>query len=1013
MPRHEAERGQQTRDVEDTPTDLALLLARTPVLPSNSTAMLRGLRWGTVASGQPLPNCQVVGFPAIQRHGPRQELELDQFEVTVLPMAGRPRPTIVCEFSRRSVVEQGQAVSPLAGLSGAPVFAGGVLIGIVTDIPRGRDHMRVEAVPIDLLPADRLPFDRQLPLVMERVTDLHRGDEPFEEQYSKAVKDRYRKIEVIGIEELSNDESRWDLDAAYLSLEAESSGSRRQSDVPTHPQRVDTLLSGSESVILLRGEAGAGKTTLAWWLASHAACATFGSKLAHFNGLVPFVIPMRTLRAQGLGFPTPQRLAQIAGLMADDPPVGWARRVLEAGRALLLVDGLDEVPQEDREAARRWLMDLLESFDHVRCMVTMRPLAVEGDGDWLGMRDGVLSLRLLSMRDSDIQEFVRVWHNAARLGISSSSDDHAELTQRERDLAQQFATNPALRDLARTPLLCAVICALHRRRRGLLPTSRTALYRAALDMLVNRDPLRGVVAPEGIKIEAEEHKLLLQRIATWLVRNGQSQLSYEQAEGQLREALRGMPRVAEQGSAERILRHVLNRSGLLQERAEGSIQFIHRTFQDYLAAKELLESDHVGELLLHAAEQEWEDVIQLAAGQCNTRSELRQILESLIVQGDGASTWAQWKLRMLAANCSLTAVYLDEDIREKVAAGVESLMPPTSPTQSAELAKLGSYVLPLLPASATLSGEQHLLVLDTLNKVGSPECLPSIRSLAQQPNQAVRQTILNAWDTFPVSAAQYLSEVLAHMRLDDMKFVISRRDLLQHLRRLQGVRQLELHASGMHPEDLEAIPNLPALRELRIVGLPGSGATRLPPPHPGVARLSVNSHGLSLDGLSRWSGLRGLALWHPVPVHNLFEHLAELPKLRAVQLPLASPVVALESVPVLSTIRALTLPSLAEGGDLRQLARVFPSLTRLTLHPQPSIARSVDLTPFANHQGLLVFVVHGRQRPAITGAEAFGHRLHVTQMNEVPIAESVQGSTRDAGLRGVDRHRGPTGVLYS
>ncbi|MFF8029752.1 NACHT domain-containing protein [Streptomyces sp. NPDC007896] len=951
--------------------------------------MQRRLRWGTVTTGQPLPDCQIVGFPAVQRRGPSGDLELDQFEVTVLPLAGRPRPTVICEFSRRPAVERAEAASPLAGLSGAPVFAGGVLIGIVTDIPKGRDHMRAEAVPMDLLPFDRLLPDRQLPLAMERVTDFHRRDEHFEEQYSKAVKNRYRKIEIIGIEELGKDESRWDLDAAYLPLEAESSGSRQRSGV-SRPRRIDDLLSGTESVVLLRGEAGAGKTTLVWWLASHAACATFGPKLADFNGLVPFVIPMRTLRAQGLGFPTPQRLPQVAGLMTDDPPEGWARRVLEAGRALLLIDGLDEVPQEDREAARRWLIELLETFEHVRCMVTMRPLAVEGDGDWLGMQQGVLGLRLLSMRDSDIQTFVHVWHDAARLELSSSSDERAELIRLEKDLAQQFATNPALRDLARTPLLCAVICALHRRRRGLLPTSRTKLYQAALDMLLgSRDALRRIDAPEGIEIESEQHKQLLQRIAVWLVRNGQSQLSYGQAERQLQEALHGMPRVAEQGPVSRILRHILNRSGLLQERAEDSIQFIHRTFQDYLAAKEFRESDHVGELLRHAAEQEWEDVVLLASGQCN-RSELPKILESLIAQGDQATGWTQWKLRILAANCALAAVYLSEEVRGEVDSRVAALMPPGDSIQSAELAKLGSYVLPFLPSAEPLSEEHQLLVLDTLYKIGTPDCLPLLRAYAQQRSQAVRQFIVKAWDLFSFSVADYAREVLAHMRLDDLKFTIRHSDLLHRLPQLRGVRQLELHALRMRPEDLEAIPMLPALREVRLVGLPGPGATRLPPAHPGVARLSVDSHSLDLDGLNQWTGLQGLALWQPVRVQDLFECLASLPRLRAVQLPLASPVVALESVPVLSTIRTLVLPSLAEGGDLRQLARVFPSLTQLTLHPQPSTAHSVDLTPFAGHEGLRVHVVYGRQRPAIVGADAFDDRLRVTQIQEEPTIESMR-----------------------
>ncbi|MFG3064852.1 NACHT domain-containing protein [Streptomyces sp. NPDC048231] len=987
----EAERERRTRDVEGTPTDLAVLVARTPLPSEDSAAMLRRLRWGTVAAGQPLPDCQIVGFPAVQRHGPAQELELDQFEVTVLPMAGRPRPTVVCEFSRQPAAEQGQRASPLAGLSGAPVFAGGVLIGIVSDIPQGRDHMRAEAVPLDLLPVDRLPLDDQLPFAMERVTEFHRSDEHFEEQYSRAVKNRYRKIEVIGIQELGRDESRWDLDAAYLPLEVEPSGPLGRSGIYSRRRRIDDLLSGREPVVLLRGEAGAGKTTLVWWLASRAASATFGPKLSHFNGLVPFVIPMRTLRAQDRGFPTPPQLAQVAGLMTDDPPEGWARRVLEAGRAFLLVDGLDEVPGEDREAARRWLTELLEAFDHVRCMVTMRPLAVEGDGDWLGTPQRVLSLRLLSMRAQDIQKFVRLWHNAARLELSSSSEEHAELTRLEADLAKQFTKNPALRDLARTPLLCAVVCALHRRRRGLLPTSRAALYPAALDMLLgSRDALRGVVAPEGVKIEAEEHTQLLQRIAIWLVRNGQSQLTYAQAQKQLQEALHGMPRVAEQGPVERVLRHILNRSGVLQERAEDSIQFIHRTFQDYLAAKELRESDHLGELLLHATEQEWEDVIRLAAGQCS-RSELLRVLDSLIEQGDKASGWVRWKLHMLAANCALPAVYLDEAVRARVDSRVKALMPPPNPHQWVELAELGPSVLPFLPPAETLSEDQQLAALNMLHAIGTSDCLPPICTYAQQRSQAVRQFIVNAWASFPVADLLYLEEVLARMRLDDLEFSISSPDLLHHLLRLQQVRRLELHAGMMRSADLEVIPGLPALRELRIVGRSRRGPLRLPPPHPGVVRLSVDSQDLKLDGLSRWKRLQGLALWKPVPVGDLFQHLAALPSLRAVQLPLASPVVALEWVPVLPQIRALTLPSIAEAGDLQQLARVFPSLARLTLHLQPGIAPAVDLTPFAGYEGLRVHIVYRREHPAVVGAEAFGDRLRFTPHKDASSAPPSAG----------------------
>ncbi|WP_447197477.1 hypothetical protein [Streptomyces hebeiensis] len=64
---------------------------------------------------------------------------------------------------------------------------------------------------------------------------------------------------------------------------------------------------------------------------------------------------MRTVQARGSGLPTPGRLPAVAGLLTDDAPPGWAVRVLESGRALLLVDGVDEVPASERDNTRTWL----------------------------------------------------------------------------------------------------------------------------------------------------------------------------------------------------------------------------------------------------------------------------------------------------------------------------------------------------------------------------------------------------------------------------------------------------------------------------------------------------------------------------------------------------------------------------------------------------------------------------------------------------------------------------------
>ncbi len=125
---------------------------------------------------------------------------------------------------------------------------------------------------------------------------------------------------------------------------------------------------------------------------------------------------------------------------------------------------------------------------------------------------------------------------------------------------------------------------------------------------------------------------LLQRIVVRLVREGRSEFTRGQALRQTGRALAGMERVSAQGRPGKILTHLLNRSGLLQQHADDTYQFIHRTFQGYLAAKEFVEDDHLNELLRHADEETWQDVILLAAGHCGRR-ELAVLVSGLLNVG--------------------------------------------------------------------------------------------------------------------------------------------------------------------------------------------------------------------------------------------------------------------------------------------------------------------------------------------------------------------------------------------
>ncbi|MEV0220557.1 NACHT domain-containing protein [Streptomyces sp. NPDC050704] len=879
----------------DQALDAALLRAESAVIGAERAAPLGRPRVGRVALASPLSHCQIVGFPQIQRYGNQgDDLEYEQYRGTVLPMAGRMRNVLVCELDVPAADERGSEVSPLAGLSGAPVFAGAVLLGVVTQVPRSRHHLRIEAAPIDaaMTSVRRIRWNP----TFEEVTDVHPKDELFEARYAQDLAAQYRKTEIFGIEELGRTESRWDLDTAYLSLEAEAATPDGHQEARPSAQRIESLLK-TRPRALLRGQAGAGKTTLVWWLAAHAANGTLNMKLAQLNGLVPFVIPMREVYARGGRYPVVSELLSAGRVISDDAPEGWAGRVLEAGRGLLLVDGLDEVPPEEREKARRWLSVLLDRYPETRCLATVRPDAVEED--WL-RSEGFTELTLLPMSDEDIQSFVTAWHNAARSEAEQVYDAHRcgdereLLTSLEQDLAHQLRQNPALRDLARTPLLCAVICALHRRRRGLLPTTRWSLYRAALAMLLGgRDAARGVPRPDDISLDSDEQHALLQRLAIWLVRTEQQQMTHEQATLQLDLAMRDMSQIRAQATPERALRFLIARSGLLQERTHDAIQFIHRTFQDFLAAKEFHESGYVLELLNHAGDETWRDVIVLAVGHA-TRTDAQLLIERLVQFGDVVDGREEkWYLHVLAAHCATSLLSLDAALMEVVRGRVRALMPPRNNSEAGDIAGLAAWAVELLPGPGEKDGPSEFFTVEALTRIRTADARQKLKQFALYPGIDVRVPIVLGWVHQP--AEEYAREVLAVCR--NYSLHVQNSSQLAQLSHLEPISHITVDGSYT-AEELDA---------------------HLPTENVELLSLTNNRKITHLDFLRTRKQLQVLGLDLPVGTLDLLTTLAPLP-----------------------SVRHLELNGLRDYTDMSQLPRVFPCLTGLTLQLEEGAAEPPD-----------------------------------------------------------------------
>ncbi|MGY4739756.1 NACHT domain-containing protein [Streptomyces sp. ATMOS53] len=591
------------------------------------------------------------------------------------------------------------------------------------------------------------------------------------------------------------EESEGDLDSLLAIIER----TRPSQDHATHADRLwltyssirdsfatqpaDQALAANHRV-LLRGEAGSGKTTLVQWLAVATAGQDLPDRMDYLYDRIPFVLALRALTRHGERLPAPKDFLSATGCpLAGTQPDGWENRVLVAGRGLILIDGIDEIPDRERERTRRWLLELIETYDgDNRWLITSRPSAV--GQDWLA-DDGFIELSLSPMGPKAVATFITQWHDAAR----TDSNDAADLDRYEGQLLAAVRTEPALGRLATNPLMCGLICALHRDRQGYLPHGRKDLYEAALSMLLSRrDRERDMAGPE---LREEPQLELLQRLAYWLIKNGRTEMDRSHAEAIINRALPSVPEVAALGDAPTVFEHFLQRSGLLREPAPDTVDFIHRTFQDFLGARAAVEEADFGLLVEHASDDQWEDVIRMAVALARPRERVT-IFRGLVDLGDRTSDKrVQARVYLLAAACLEYATSLEPSVREEVEQRTITLIPPGNEEEAHALAEVGPLILRLLPSPEELDdGVAAYHVAIAASNVKSKAAIAFLSQFVDHPFLPVRAQLLWAWPRF--DNARYAEEIIARLDSSALTYTIQSDDQLHQLRRL-----------GLEPEILD------------------------------------------------------------------------------------------------------------------------------------------------------------------------------------------------------------------
>ncbi len=425
-------------------------------------------------------------------------------------------------------------------------------------------------------------------------------------------------------------------------------------------------LAQKKAVVL--GAPGSGKTMLASYFALML-CETDQSKpsqigLTKEDDYLPVVVRIRDWILQpNMGLLEYLRSNAEASLSCKQLPTGFFEHWLDRGKALILLDGLDEVVDE---AQRRKVAEHIETFLHQYkenpAVITSRPAGYRRD---LFKLEEFPHYTLESFDDKQMTTFIDHWYDSRIEG------NKVQAERRKADLNKAFAKNDRIKLLAKNPLILTIITLIHRDR-AVLPRQRYKLYEIAVETLVKSwEAVKDIDFYEQVLLFLKSDDLLyiLKKLAYWIHTQG----STGDAEGGtlidkdelirwLRKEIQTLKKCEAheaKGEAERFIDFIQKRTGLLNEQGRDRYAFVHKTFQEYLTAEEIFDRADVEddtEIILdhfrkHLHDQHWREVLLLLVSKLKGKKAQKAIQAVL----DAGSEYEQWLHRdLLFAGWCLT-----------------------------------------------------------------------------------------------------------------------------------------------------------------------------------------------------------------------------------------------------------------------------------------------------------------------------------------------------------------------
>lgn len=434
------------------------------------------------------------------------------------------------------------------------------------------------------------------------------------------------------------------------------------------------------SALVVLGDPGAGKTTFLKYLTLSVALGK-GDELG-LGERLPILLPLSAYANQLAEKDVPLlefAAAHPTGCGLALPLSDLLDRALAQGKALLLLDGLDEV-RDSR--LRRVVVDRLQDFCSRyrragnRLVLTSR---IVGYREVRPTGDGWQEATLVDFEEEEIEEFVTRWTSGLEQAARGEGAAGVDAAQREQEeLLHAVRHSEGVRSLAANPLLLTIL-ALMKRQGVTLPERRVQLYQKYVETLIQHWNLaRGLDGRAGRELDALETMRVLAPLALWMHETspGAGLVPEWRVIDQLTAILASRGRAEPEAAARAFLGDVRQHTGLLLDRGGERYGFIHLTFQEYLAAVALAGRGEkelkplIDELALRVGHPAWREVSRLAIGHLavvqGRDGAAAEVLEELLSRRPGTAG----EVEILAGEAAIDVGVggLPESSRQKVVA---------------------------------------------------------------------------------------------------------------------------------------------------------------------------------------------------------------------------------------------------------------------------------------------------------------------------------------------------------